>query len=162
MASNINRVCLTGNLTRDPELRGSGTTVCAMRIAVNSRVKDGDGWADKANYVDVVCFGNQADNCKKYLAKGRPIAVDGRLDWSEWTTQDGQKRQALQVIADSVQFLSDGQRDGDQGHAPAVGGTADQAPPPVSPPVDPALDDIPFRAPIVPLAGIDHRGTTHR
>lgn len=122
-------------------MRGSGSTpVCAMRVASNSRVKQDGEWTDKANYIDVVCFGTQAENCKKFLAKGRPIAVDGRFDWTEWTTQDGQKRQSIQIIADSVQFLSDGQHEGDQGHSPAVSGTADQAPP-VSAPAD---DDIPF------------------
>lgn len=105
---NINTVAITGNLTRDPEMRQAGsTTVCSLRVAVNGRVKRGDQWEDKPNYFDVTVFGSQGENCGKYLAKGRGVAIQGRLDWREWET-DGQKRQAVQIIADNVQFLSDG------------------------------------------------------
>ncbi len=108
-ASNINRVIVTGNLTRDPELRStpSGTSVCSLRIAVNSRRKDSESgqWVDKPNYFDVTVWGAQGENCANYLAKGRPVAVDGRLDWREWEAKDGTKRQAVEIIADSVQFL---------------------------------------------------------
>ena len=92
MAANINRVVLVGNLTRDPELRHTpgGTPVCSLRIAVNSRRKDESGnWTDKPNYFSVSVFGNQAESCAQYLSKGRPVAVDGRLDWREWQAQDG-------------------------------------------------------------------------
>ena len=112
-ASNINRVTITGNLTRDPELKSlpSGTPVCKLRVAVNSRRKDQSGeWVDKPNYFDVTVWGAQGENCATYLAKGRPVAVDGRLDWREWEAQDGGKRQAMEIIADTVQFL--GSRDG--------------------------------------------------
>jgi len=112
-ASNINRVTITGNLTRDPELRstGGGLSVCGLRVAVNSRRKDGSGnWVDKPNYLDVTVFGAQGENCANYLSKGRPVAVDGRLDWSEWEAKDGSgKRQKVEIIADTVQFL--GSRD---------------------------------------------------
>jgi single-strand DNA-binding protein len=114
-ASNINRVIVTGNLTRDPELRSTpgGTSVCSLRIAVNTRGKDADGqWVDKPNYFDVTVWGTQGENCSQYLAKGRPVAIDGRLRWREWETQDGAKRQAVDIIADSVQFL--GSRDSAQ------------------------------------------------
>lgn len=108
-ATNINRVTVTGNLTRDPELRTtpSGTSVCSMRIAVNSRRKDSESgqWVDKPNYFDVTVWGAQGQNCANYLAKGRPVAVDGRLDWREWEGQDGTKRQSVEIIAESVQFL---------------------------------------------------------
>ena len=109
MAANINRVVLVGNLTRDPELRHtpSGTPVCSLRLAVNTRRKDpatGE-WGEKPNYFDVTVWGNQGENCAQYLSKGRPVAVDGRLEWREWEAQDGSKRQAVEVIADSVQFL---------------------------------------------------------
>lgn len=108
-ATNINRVILTGNLTRDPELRatGSGTSVCALRIASNTRRKDGatGEWHDKANYFDVTIFGRQGENAAQYLAKGRGVAIDGRLEWSEYTDQHGNKRQAVEIIADNVQFL---------------------------------------------------------
>ncbi len=112
-ASNVNVVVITGNLTRDPELRNTngGTAVCGLRVAVNSRRKDGSGnWVDKPNYFDVTVFGAQGENCATYLSKGRPVAVEGRLDWREWEGQDGNKRQAVQIIANSVQFL--GSRDG--------------------------------------------------
>jgi single-strand DNA-binding protein len=105
-ATNINRVVLTGNLTRDPELRStpSGTPVCKLRVAVNTRRKVGDSWEDKPNYFDVTVWGAQGENCSRYLSKGRPVAIDGRLEWREWE-QEGQKRQAVDIIADSVQFL---------------------------------------------------------
>jgi single-strand DNA-binding protein len=117
-STNINRVIVTGNLTRDPELRSlpSGNSVCKLRIAVNSRRKDsasGD-WVDKPNYFDVTVWGAQGENCATYLAKGRPVAIDGRLEWREWETQEGAKRQAVEIIADSVQFL--GSRDGAGGN----------------------------------------------
>ena len=111
-ATNINRVVVSGNLTRDPELRSTpgGTSVCSLRIAVNSRRKDESGqWVDKPNYFDVTVFGAQGENCAQYLAKGRPVAVDGRLNWREWEAKDGSKRQSVDIIADSVQFL--GSRD---------------------------------------------------
>ena len=112
-ATNINRVVLTGNLTRDPELRStpSGTSVCSLRIACNTRRKDSSGeWVDKPNYFDVTVWGAQGENCATYLSKGRPVAVDGRLDWREWEANDGGKRQSIEIIAESVQFL--GSRDG--------------------------------------------------
>jgi single-strand DNA-binding protein len=114
-ATNINRVVVSGNLTRDPELRSTpgGTSICGLRIAVNSRRKDESGqWVDKPNYFDVTVFGAQGENCAQYLAKGRPVAVDGRLNWREWEAKDGSKRQSIDIIADSVQFL--GSRDAPQ------------------------------------------------
>jgi single-strand DNA-binding protein len=116
-ATNINVVAITGNLTRDPELRStpSGTSVCKLRVAVNSRRKDSSSgeWVDKPNYFDVTVWGGQGENCANYLSKGRPVAVDGRLDWREWEAQDGSKRQAVEIIANSVQFL--GSRNDNQG-----------------------------------------------
>ena len=114
-ATNINRVVITGNLTRDPELRSTpgGTSVCSHRVAVNSRRKDESGnWEDKPNYFDVTVWGAQGENCAQYLAKGRPVAVDGRLNWREWEAKEGGKRQTVDIIADSVQFL--GSRDAPQ------------------------------------------------
>ncbi len=108
MAVNINRVTITGNLTQDPELRSlpSGTAVCSMRVACNTRRKGASGeWEDKPNYFSVTVWGAQGENCARYLSKGRPVAVDGRLEWREWQTQDGQKRQAVEIVADTVQFL---------------------------------------------------------
>jgi single-strand DNA-binding protein len=108
-ATNINVVVITGNLTKDPELSStpSGTSVCRLRVAVNSSRKDPNGeWVDKPNYFDVTVWGAQGENCHTYLSKGRPVAIQGRLDWREWEAQDGSgKRQAVQIIANSVQFL---------------------------------------------------------
>ena len=114
-ATNINRVILTGNLTRDPELRstGGGLAICSLRIATNTRRKDGQSgeWIDKPNYFDVTIFGKQGENAAQYLSKGRPVAIDGRLEWREWQDKDGNKRQSVDIIADSVQFLG-GREDG--------------------------------------------------
>jgi single-strand DNA-binding protein len=117
MAANINRVVLVGNLTRDPELRHTpgGTPVCSLRVAVNDRKRDESGnWVDAPNYFSVSVFGNQAENCAQYLSKGRPVGIDGKLRWREWQAQDGSKREAVEVVADSVQFLG-GRGDGEGG-----------------------------------------------
>jgi single-strand DNA-binding protein len=144
--ANINRVVLVGNLTKDPELRHtpSGTAVCKLRLAVNTRQKDAQGnWGDKPNYFDVTVWGNQGESCAQFLSKGRPVGVDGRLDWREWEAQDGTKRQAVEIIADSVQFLG-GREGGELGGgerqfvpaaATANAGNED---------FGPADDDIPF------------------
>jgi single-strand DNA-binding protein len=143
MAGNINRVVLVGNLTRDPELRHtpSGTPVCSLRVAVNTRRKDESGqWVDKPNYFDVTVWGQQGENCAQYLSKGRPVAVDGRLEWREWEAQDGSKRQAVDIVADSVQFLG-GRMEGEGQPAYVQAGAAaggDDFP------SSPADDDIPF------------------
>ncbi|MGB2953397.1 MAG: single-stranded DNA-binding protein [Gaiellaceae bacterium] len=131
MAANINRVVLLGNLTRDPELRHtpSGTAVCSLRIAVNTRRKDQSGeWTEKPNYFDITVWGNQGENCAQYLAKGRPVAVDGRLEWREWEAQDGTKRQAVEIVADSVQFLGGrGEGEGQPQFVPAGAAQSDTA-----------------------------------
>ena len=156
-ASNVNVVVVTGNLTRDPELRhlGSGTAVCKLRVAVNSRRKDQSGnWVDKPNYFDVTVWGAQGENCANYLSKGRPVAVEGRLDWREWEDQGGNKRQSVEIIANTVQFL--GSRDGSGGGGNGNGGGGGFSPPQSDVPADmgdfetaPAgdgasEDDIPF------------------
>ena len=145
-ASNVNVVVITGNLTQDPELRStnSGTSVCEMRVAVNSRRKDQSGqWVDKPNFFNVVVFGAQADNCATYLQRGRPVAIEGRLDWREWEAKDGSKRQAVQIIANSVQFL--GSRDGGGGapNGNGGGGQQQQQPPQQQQPYSPPASDVP-------------------
>jgi single-strand DNA-binding protein len=145
--ANINRVVLVGNLTKDPELRttGGGTSICKMRIAVNTRRKDETGqWVDKPNYFDVTVWGNQAESCAQYLSKGRPVGIDGRLEWREWEATDGSgKRQAVEIVAESVQFLGSRDGGGSGGDAPqfvpagAAGESADF-------PASAADDDIPF------------------
>ena len=143
--ANINRVVLVGNLTRDPELRHtpSGTPVCKLRIAVNTRQKDAatGQWGDKPNYFDVTVWGNQAESCAQYLSKGRPVGIDGKLRWREWQAQDGSKREAVEVVADSVQFLGsrgDGEGGGNQ-FVPAGAAQQESADFPAA-----ADDDIPF------------------
>jgi single-strand DNA-binding protein len=122
--ANINRVVLTGNLTRDPETRSlpSGTSVTSLRIASNTRRKDGDSWVDKPNYFDVTVWGRQGELVQQYCSKGRSIAIDGRLEWREWTDQQGNKRQSVDIVADNVQFL--GGRD-DNGGGNGGGGYSD-------------------------------------
>jgi single-strand DNA-binding protein len=143
--ANINRVILVGNLTRDPELRHtpSGTAVCKLRVAVNTRQKDGTGqWVDKPNYFDVTVWGNQGESCAQYLSKGRPIGIDGRLDWREWEAQDGTKRQAVEIIAENVQFL--GSRGDGEGRAQFVPEGAGAAAADADFPGSASDDDIPF------------------
>ena len=137
-----NRVVIQGNLTRDPELRTAGeTAVCSLRIANNTRVRQHGEWTDKANYVTVTVFGRQAESCNRYLSKGRPVMIDGRLDYQEWDARDGSgKRSELRIIADNVQFLDGGERSGGEGGS-GVSEPRGEAPP-VSPP--PEEDDIPF------------------
>jgi single-strand DNA-binding protein len=124
--NNINRVVMTGNLTADPELRStpSGTPVCSLRIACNTRRKEDGEWVDKPNYFNVTVWGGQGESVARYLSKGRPVAVDGRLEWREWEAQDGTKRQAIDIIADTVQFLSNG----NGGGASSEGDGSDPAP----------------------------------
>jgi single-strand DNA-binding protein len=139
----INRVIVTGNLTDDPELRSlpSGTSVCKLRIAVNtSRKNNASGeWESKPNYFDVIVWGQQGANANQYLAKGRPVAIDGRLEWREWETKEGNKRQAVEIVAEKVQFLgSPNHQAPDQVDTAAADTAASDAAPP------PTDDDIPF------------------
>jgi single-strand DNA-binding protein len=158
-ASNINVVVITGNLTQDPELRhtGGGTAVCELRVAVNSRRKDGatGEWVDKPNYFNVTVWGAQGENCANYLSKGRPVAIEGRLDWREWEAKDGSgKRQAVQIVANSVQFLGSRDGGGGGGNGNGNGFTPQTDTPADSSDFDPAPagaggdgggdDDIPF------------------
>ena len=158
-ATNINRVILTGNLTRDPELRSlpSGMSVCSLRIASNTRRKNGSTgeWEDKPNFFDITVWGAQGENCSRFLSKGRPVAIDGRLEWREWTAQDGAKRQSVEVVADAVQFLGGRDEGGFGGGGGGGGFTPRQTDVPADDrdfqPAgasmgggDPADDDIPF------------------
>ena len=157
-ATNINRVVLTGNLTRDPELRSlpSGMSVCSLRIASNTRRKDNTTgeWGDKPNYFSVTVWGAQGENCARFLAKGRPVCIDGRLEWREWQGQDGAKRESIEIVADAVQFLGGrddapmgggGQSNGFAPHSDVPADTSDFAPQPVGARNSaPADDDIPF------------------
>jgi single-strand DNA-binding protein len=104
----INRVVLIGRLTKDPELRTlpSGTSVCNLRVACNASRRDGEGgYREKPNYFDVSAFAGAAESISRYTRKGSRVAIDGRLEWREWETPDQQKRQAVNVVADTVMFL---------------------------------------------------------
>jgi single-strand DNA-binding protein len=129
---NINRVVLTGNLTRDPDVRSTpgGLAICKLGIAVNTRRKNSEGqWEEKPNFFRVTVFGRQAESCGQYLKKGRPVAIDGRLEWSTWETE-GQKRESVDIIADSVQFLG-GRDDAGSGNGSGNG-------------VQPTVSDVPI------------------
>jgi single-strand DNA-binding protein len=132
--SSINRVVLVGRLTRDPEIRAlpSGTSVCGLRIACNSSRRDAEGdFQERPNYFDVTVYGASADSVGRFMHKGSRVGVDGRLEWREWETAEQQKRQAVSVIADNVQFLdsapgerADGQSIDDDGAGDADGDEA--------------------------------------
>ena len=158
MAGSVNVVVLVGNLTRDPELRatGGGTSVCRLGLAVNERTKDpatGE-WGERPNYFDIDVFGAQGENCAQYLSKGRQVAIEGRLRWRSWETPEGQKRSAVSVVANSVQFIgprvSGGQSGGWSGQSAGQGGQGGGAgftgPSPEPPKGDfsESDDDIPF------------------
>jgi single-strand DNA-binding protein len=154
VAGSVNVVVLVGNLTRDPELKAmpSGSSVCRLGLAVNERTKDpttGE-WGERPNYFDIDVFGGMGENCAQYLTKGRQVAVEGRLRWRSWETQDGQKRSAVSVVASNVQFI--GPREGGGGFssqsAPTQGGTAFKSAGSGAPPsgdyAESGDDDIPF------------------
>lgn len=111
----INRVCISGNLTRDPELRSTagGTSVMGFGVAVNERRKNAQTgeWEDYPNFVDCTLFGKRAEALVQYLSKGTKVAVEGRLHYSSWE-KDGQKRSKLGVIVDEIELMS--RRDGEQ------------------------------------------------
>lgn len=124
--SSINRVVLVGRLTADPELRAlpSGTAVCELRLACNGVRKDAGGeYVEKPNFFSVVVYGAQAESVYRYTGRGRRVGVDGRLEWHEWETAEGLKRQKVEVVAGSVQFLDSGaaERSGGSGEGDLSG-----------------------------------------
>lgn len=125
----MNRVCLIGNLTKDPELRHtqSGTAVCNLRVAVNTRRKEGDEWVEKPNYFDVTVWGKQGENVAQFCSRGKQVGIDGRLEWREWQADDGTKRQAVEIVADSVKFLG-GKSEGGEAPAGDFAGNDDDIP----------------------------------
>ena len=118
MAANFNKVLLIGNLTRDPELRyiPSGSAVATFTVAVNRVYKDQSGEKkEQTSFIRVVVWGRRAEVCGEYLSKGSPVFVEGRLQSRDWQTQDGQKRNTVEVIADNIQFLRGANSKGAQG-----------------------------------------------
>ncbi len=153
----INRVNISGNLTRDPELRmtSGGTQVLSFGVAVNDRRRNPQSgeWEDYPNFVDCTMFGARAEAVSRYLSKGSKVAIEGKLRYSSWE-RDGQRRSKLEVIVDEIEFMSRNQQ-GDGSYAPAPQaqqrGYAPQqpqarptAPVQAPPPVDVYDDDIPF------------------
>ena len=135
----INTVALTGNLTRDPELKQTQAgSVCKLRVANNSRKKQDNEWVDAPNYFDVIVWGAQGENVAQYLSKGRKVAITGRLRWREWESEQG-KRQAVEIHADNVAFIG-GREEGGQQTAPQQAA----APSEFASSGAPAADDIPF------------------
>lgn len=169
----INRVNITGNLTRDPELRATqaGTAILAFGVAVNDRRKNGQTgeWEDYPNFVDCKLFGNRASAVAQYLAKGAKVAIEGKLSYSAWEAQDGTKRSKLEVIVDELEFMASRNNGGQQGaaqpaaapmqpmprQAPAAPQYAPQAaaPAPVQQPMQPAApyQPQPMQAPAAPV-----------
>jgi len=138
MAS-LNKVFLIGNLTRDPELRytPSGTALAEFGLAVNRRYRGADGQdKDETCFVDINVWGRRAEVACEYLRKGRAVFIEGRLQYSQWEGQDGQKRSRLRVVADNFQFLG-GRRD-----QPAA--RSEEEPPPPEPPAADKEGDVPF------------------
>ncbi len=124
----INRVMISGNLTRDPEIRAtqSGSSVLTFSVAVNDRRQNAQTgeWEDVPNFVDCTMFGRRAEGIKDYLSKGTKVAIEGKLRWSQWQDREtGKNRSKLEVIVDQIEFLSR-----NQAAAPAFGGGAQYAP----------------------------------
>ena len=119
----INRVTITGNLTREPEYKqtASGTGILAFGVAVNDRRKNQAGeWEDYANFVDCTMFGKRAESLSSVLHKGMKVAIEGKLHYSSWE-KDGQKRSKLDVTVDEIEFMSP-KSDARQADAGAHGG----------------------------------------
>ena len=134
MAS-FNKVILLGNLTRDPELRvpASGNAICKLGLAVNRSYQTRDGERrEETTFIDVDAFGRQAEVIAKYMSKGRPIFIEGRLKLDQWETNAGEKRSKLAVVLENFQFVG-GRGDGsDEGHGSSGGGYEDSSPQPRS------------------------------
>lgn len=146
----INRVIITGNLTRDPDLRSTagGTSVLGFGVAVNDRRKNQQTgeWEDYPNFIDCTMFGARAQSVSRFLQKGSKVAIEGKLRWSQWE-REGQKRSKIEVIVDEIEFLSprnDGNMQRDTMTAPAA--TVPTAVPMAAPVVDASVydSDIPF------------------
>jgi single-strand DNA-binding protein len=139
----INRVCITGNLTRDPELRetAGGMAILKMGVAVNDRRKNAQSgeWEEVPNFFDVIVFGKRAESLSRFLNKGSKIAVEGKLRWSQWDDKDsGAKRSKVEIVADDIEFMSSRGEGGG-------GGGGNYGAPTTKTPADPVIDDdIPF------------------
>lgn len=153
----INRVCISGNLTRDPELRqtAGGSQVLGVGVAVNDRRKNQQTgqWEDVPNFVDCVVFGNRAEALAAILHKGDKVAIDGRLRYSSWEAKDGTRRSKLEVIAEEVELMQRTRQAAQQAHQPAAQQAAHAAavppyaaPAPAAQPYHPPLGQAPAAA----------------
>lgn len=128
----INRVCISGNLTRDPEVRqtASGTLIMELGVAVNDRRKNAQTgeWEDSPNYIDCTMFGTRAQSVSQYLSKGSKVFIEGRLHWSQWE-RDGQKRSKVTVTVDDIEFGSQKPSQAPQAQQPAAYSNQQQMPP---------------------------------
>ncbi len=139
----INRVAISGNLTRDPEVKPtkSGNVIMSLSVAVNDRRKNSQTgqWEDYPNFIDCTMFGDRAQKLSQYLSKGTKVAIAGKLSYRSWQAQDGSKRSKVEVVIDDLEFMSKG------GNAPSAAPSAPSAP--MAAPAAPAAlydEDIPF------------------
>ena len=150
----INRVIISGNLTRDPDLRStaSGMAVLSLGVAVNDRRRNQQTgeWEDYPNFVDCTMFGTRAESLARFLSKGTKVTIEGKLRWSQWE-RDGQKRSKLELVVDDLEFMSS--RNGGQQGGYNNGGYGNQSYAPAAPaPAAPVIEtsssvydeDIPF------------------
>ncbi len=153
----INRVCISGNLTRDPELRqtAGGSQVLGIGVAVNDRRKNQQTgqWEDVPNFVDCVVFGNRAEALAAILHKGDKVAIDGRLRYSSWEAKDGTRRSKLEVVAEELELMQRPRQAAQQAHQPAAHQAAHAAavppyaaPAPAPQPYQPPLGQAPAAA----------------
>ncbi len=150
----INKVVISGNLTRDPELRqtANGFPVLGFGVAVNDRRKNQQTgeWEDYPNFIACTMFGARAESVSRFLSKGSKVAIEGKLRWSQWE-RDGQKRSKIEVVVDEIEFMTARGEGGNMGmshmSAPAPAYAAPTyAPAPAAPAVDTSVydEDIPF------------------
>ncbi|MEM7165245.1 MAG: single-stranded DNA-binding protein [Planctomycetota bacterium] len=143
----FNKVLLIGNLTRDPEMRysGSGAGICKFGVAVNRKYRKQDGdMQEETTFVDIVVFGRQAETCNEYLKKGSGALIEGRLNYESWQAQDGSKRNKLSVVGERVQFMPRGGGGGGGGRGDYGGGAQQHSMEPPSSGGESFDDDVPF------------------
>jgi single-strand DNA-binding protein len=131
----INKVMITGNLTRDPELRASssGTSILRFGVAVNDRRKNPQTgeWEDTPNFIDCVMFGRRAESVSRFISKGSKVAIEGKLRWSSWEDRNtGAKRSKIEVVVDDIEFMSSRSSSGSPYSSPnaSYGSSGTQAP----------------------------------
>ena len=147
----INRVIISGRLTRDPEIRSTagGMAVMGFGVAVNDRRKNQQSgeWEDCPNFISCSMFGARAESVSRFLSKGTKVSIEGKLRWSQWE-QDGQKRSKIDVIVDDIEFMSSRNDSSSYGGGHTGGYSAPAAAPAAAPVVDASSsvydEDIPF------------------